>query len=115
MRKSATAVQFAELKMLAEKLDRRVVYGLRNYGLYAGAAIIVQFPRTKSCIVMRVLAELGLIDEYEFVVQPRLAGHRPTLFAGLSNHLDLRLVSRLEFGSGRQRCGMSRQGSHWAC
>src|SRR6516164_8126372 len=30
------------------------------------------------------LAELGLIDEYEFVVQPRLAGHGPTLFAGLS-------------------------------
>ena len=46
------------------------------------------------------LAELGLIDEYEFVVQPRLAGHGPTLFAGLSKHLDLRLVSRLEFGSG---------------
>jgi dihydrofolate reductase len=46
------------------------------------------------------LAELGLIDEYEFVVQPRLAGHGPTLFAGLSKHLDLRLVSRLELGSG---------------
>jgi dihydrofolate reductase len=46
------------------------------------------------------LAELGLIDEYEFVVQPRLAGHGPTLFAGLSKHLDLRLVDRLEFGSG---------------
>ena len=46
------------------------------------------------------LAELGLIDEYEFVVQPRLAGHGPTLFAGLSKHLDLKLVSRLEFGSG---------------
>jgi dihydrofolate reductase len=46
------------------------------------------------------LAELGLIDEYEFVVQPRLAGHGPTLFAGLSKHVDLRLVSRLEFGSG---------------
>ncbi len=30
------------------------------------------------------LTELGLIDEYEFVVQPRLAGHGPTLFAGLS-------------------------------
>src|ERR671914_2645235 len=29
------------------------------------------------------LAELGLIDEYEFVVHPRLAGHGPTLFAGL--------------------------------
>src|SRR5256885_15263127 len=46
------------------------------------------------------LAELGLIDEYEFVVQPRLAGHGPTLFAGLSKHIDLRLVSRLDFGSG---------------
>ena len=46
------------------------------------------------------LAELGLIDEYEFVVQPRLAGHGPTLFAGLSKHLDLKLVGRLEFGSG---------------
>jgi hypothetical protein len=29
------------------------------------------------------LAELEVIDEYEFVVQPRLAGHGPTLFAGL--------------------------------
>jgi dihydrofolate reductase len=48
----------------------------------------------------QALAELGLIDEYEFVVHPRLAGHGPTLFAGLSKHLDLRLVSRLEFSSG---------------
>ena len=46
------------------------------------------------------LAELGLIDEYEFVVHPRLAGHGPTLFAGLSKRVDLRLVSRLELGSG---------------
>ena len=46
------------------------------------------------------LTELGLIDEYEFVVQPRLAGHGPTLFAGLSKHVDLKLVSRLELGSG---------------
>ena len=46
------------------------------------------------------LAELGLIDEYEFIVQPRLAGHGPTLFAGLSKHIDLKLVSRLEFKSG---------------
>jgi len=46
------------------------------------------------------LAELGLIDEYEFVVLPRIAGHGPTLFAGLSKYLDLKLVSRLEFGSG---------------
>ena len=46
------------------------------------------------------LAELELIDEYEFVVHPRVAGHGPTLFAGLSRRIDLRLVSRLEFGSG---------------
>src|SRR3979409_1343386 len=44
------------------------------------------------------LTELGLIDEYEFVVQPRLAGHGPTLFAGLSKRVDLRLVRRLGFG-----------------
>jgi len=46
------------------------------------------------------LTELGLIDEYEFVMHPRLAGHGPTLFAGLSKHVDLQLVNRLEFGSG---------------
>lgn len=46
------------------------------------------------------LAELGLIDEYEFVVHPRLTGHGPKLFEGLSRHIDLRLVSRLEFASG---------------
>jgi len=48
----------------------------------------------------QALAELGLIDEYEFVVHPRLTGHGPTLFAGLSKWIDLKLVDRLEFGSG---------------
>jgi dihydrofolate reductase len=46
------------------------------------------------------LAELGLIDEYEFLVQPRFVGHGPALFAGLSKPVDLKLVSRQEFGSG---------------
>jgi dihydrofolate reductase len=58
-------------------------------GLYVGGVMLPM-----------ALAELGLIDEYEFVVQPRLAGHGPTLFAGLSKYVDLRLVSRHEFGSG---------------
>jgi dihydrofolate reductase len=58
-------------------------------GLYVGG---VQLPLA--------LAEQGLIDEYEFIVQPRLVGHGPTLFAGLSKPLDLKLVDRLEFGSG---------------
>jgi dihydrofolate reductase len=48
----------------------------------------------------QALAELGLIDEYELVVHPRIAGHGPALFAGLSKRLDLRLVSQLEFASG---------------
>ena len=43
---------------------------------------------------------MALIDEYEFVVHPRLAGHGPTLFAGLSKPADLKLVSRQELGSG---------------
>lgn len=46
------------------------------------------------------IAELGLIDEYEFVVHPRLVGHGPTLFAGLSKYVDLKLVGQREFGSG---------------
>jgi dihydrofolate reductase len=46
------------------------------------------------------LADLGLIDEYEFVVQPIVAGHGPTLFAGLSARLELKLVGRQEFQSG---------------
>jgi dihydrofolate reductase len=58
-------------------------------GLFTGG---VQLPLA--------LTELGLIDEYELVVHPRLVGHGPTLFAGLSKHVDLKLVSRLELGSG---------------
>jgi dihydrofolate reductase len=58
-------------------------------GLFVGA---VKLPLA--------LADLGLIDEYEFVVQPILAGHGPTLFAGLSGRLELRLVGRQEFRSG---------------
>ena len=46
------------------------------------------------------LADLGLIDEYEFVVQPVVVGHGPTLFAGLRERLDLNLVGRQEFRTG---------------
>ena len=48
----------------------------------------------------RALAELGLIDVYEFMVHPRIAGYGPTLLAGLSKPVDLKLVSRVEFSSG---------------
>ena len=46
------------------------------------------------------LADLGLIDEYEFLVQPVLAGHGPTLLAGLRERIRLELVDRHEFRSG---------------
>jgi dihydrofolate reductase len=46
------------------------------------------------------LAEAGLIDEYEFVVHPRLAGHGPTLFAGLSRVVELEPIGVTEFASG---------------
>ncbi|WP_223691425.1 dihydrofolate reductase family protein [Leifsonia poae] len=48
----------------------------------------------------RALADLGLIDEYVFVVHPVLAGHGPTLLAGLRERIQLELVDRQEFRSG---------------
>lgn len=42
------------------------------------------------------LAELDLIDSYEFIVHPRIVGHGPRIFEGLSDHVDLRLVERSE-------------------
>ena len=58
-------------------------------GLYVGG---VTLPRA--------LAELGLIDEYEFLVHPKLVGYGRTLFAGLPTSIDLKLVGRQEFASG---------------
>jgi dihydrofolate reductase len=55
---------------------------------------------TGGVTLPQALAELGLIDEYEVIVHPRLAGHGPTLFAGLSKRVDLKLVGRQELGSG---------------
>jgi dihydrofolate reductase len=48
----------------------------------------------------QALTEMSLIDEYELVVHPRIAGHGPTLFAGISKMVDLKLLSRAEFSSG---------------
>jgi len=46
------------------------------------------------------LADLGLIDEYVFVVHPVLAGHGPTLLSGLRERIQLELLDRQEFVSG---------------
>lgn len=55
---------------------------------------------TGGVTLPRALAELGLIDEYEFIVHPRLAGHGPILFAGMAKPVDLQLVNRRELKSG---------------
>lgn len=46
------------------------------------------------------LAALGLIDEYEFVVLPVVAGYGPRLLDGLPEPINLRLLGRREFSSG---------------
>lgn len=58
-------------------------------GLFTGG---VQLPLA--------LAEMGLIDEYEFVIHPRIVGHGPSLFAGLTKVVELKLIDRLEMKSG---------------
>ena len=55
---------------------------------------------TGGVTLPKALAELGLIDEYEIIVHPRVVGHGPSLFAGLSKPLDLELVGRVELGTG---------------
>ncbi len=73
-----------DLKAAVERLKREPGEGLATGG--------VTLPQA--------LAELDLIDEYEVIVHPRIAGRGPTLFAGLPKSIDLKLVSRREFGSG---------------
>jgi dihydrofolate reductase len=58
-------------------------------GLYVGGVTLAT-----------ALAGWGLIDEYEFVVHPRVAGHAPYLLEGLAEPLDLVATDRLEFDSG---------------
>jgi dihydrofolate reductase len=74
----------SDLKQAVQQLKRQPGKGLFVAGVQLAQA----------------LTELDLIDEYEFIVHPRLAGHGPTLFAGLSKHVDLKPLSRVELGSG---------------
>lgn len=48
------------------------------------------------------LEELGLLDEYRFVVHPVLSGRGPTLFHGLSSRRRLELLSTQRLESGAQ-------------
>lgn len=55
---------------------------------------------TSGVTLPLALAELGLIDEYEFVVVPTIAGHGPRPFDGLRDQVDLELIERQELRSG---------------
>jgi len=55
---------------------------------------------TGGGMVPLALAELGLIDEYDLVVHPRIIGHGPTLLGGLSALIDLKLVAEKALGGG---------------
>ena len=91
-------------------LQRQVIFGTGDVGLPKAARAGEAVARLKrqpgrglfvgGVTLPFALAELGLIDEYEFIVHPRVAGHGPTLFAGLSKMIDLKLVDRLELSSG---------------
>lgn len=78
----ARTIDAAKKYVVSSKLER--VEGIATGG--------VKLPMT--------LAELGLIDEYEFVVHPRIVGRGPTLVAGLSKLVDLKFVGRHEYASG---------------
>ncbi len=54
-----------------------------------------------SGMLATALDRLELIDEYKFLVHPRIAGHGPTLYqSGLSNSRRLELLSVRPLGNG---------------
>jgi dihydrofolate reductase len=79
----------------AELVQGDVVDAVRRLKQEPGAGLSVG-----GVTLPTALAEAGLIDEYTFVVHPVVAGHGPTLLAGLRERIPLELVDRQEFRSG---------------
>lgn len=50
----------------------------------------------------RTLAEMGEIEEYHFVIQPKIAGHGPRIYDGITRTLDLEHLDTKVFRSGVQ-------------
>jgi dihydrofolate reductase len=98
----ARTIDAAKKYVISSTLDRvdwnaELLLGTRGRGDLGTAVAQLKREPGKGLFVGGVklpqaLAELGLIDEYEFLVHPRVAGHGPT--------------------RERWRCGMSRDGSH---
>jgi dihydrofolate reductase len=79
----------------AESLDGDPVEAVRALKQQPGEGLFVG-----GVTLPTALAEAGLIDEFEFVVHPIVAGHGPTLLSGLTHALRLELVDVVEFSSG---------------
>lgn len=94
-KKFVVSSTLSEVDWNAELLDGDVGRAVRRLKQEPGEALWVG-----GVTLPLALADLGLIDEYEFVVQPVLAGHGPTLLAGLGERIQLELVDRREFRSG---------------
>ena len=94
-RKYVVSRTLTDVDWNAELLRGDLATAVRRLKAQPGRGIL-----TGGVTLPLALAELGLIDEYELVVHPRIAGHGPTLLAGLSKIIDLKLVGREELGSG---------------
>jgi dihydrofolate reductase len=95
MKKYVVSSTLSQVDWNAELLSGDLVEAVNKLKQQPGKALF-----TGGVKLPMALAELGLIDEYEFVVQPRIAGHGPTLFAGLSKYVELKLVDRREITTG---------------
>jgi dihydrofolate reductase len=94
-KKHVVSSTLSEVEWNAELLRGDVGDAVRRLKQEPGQGLLVGGVTLPSA-----LAELGLIDEYEFLVHPVLAGHGPTLLGGLRQRVQLELVDRHELRSG---------------
>lgn len=94
-RKYVVSSTLAEVEWNAELLRGDPVHAVDDLKRRAGGDLWVG-----GVTLPRALAARGLIDEYEFLVHPVIAGHGPTLLSGLDEQLRLELVDRRDLPSG---------------
>jgi len=88
------SVQWKNTKLVSENIDEEIT--------------ALKHPDGKDIIIFgspgfaMELTKMGLIDEYEFIIQPMLAGNGKRFFEteGLNQWVDLQLISSKKFNSG---------------